>query len=129
MPNKGARDLLVGRILLLAGATLALSGPAVAAPSESAAFPASPEVLRQIKPSIEEAAINLGASPVKAFWKVTVPLMVPGIIAMVGYMIVVKIVVTLKPEAGPAGPRVADRRHRAGDTDHQERDRDGLLGR
>ena len=30
----------------------------------------------------------------------------PGLIAMVGYMIVVRIVVTLKPEAGPAGPRV-----------------------
>ena len=31
----------------------------------------------------------------------------PGIIAMLGYMLVVKIVVTLKPGAGPAGPRVA----------------------
>ena len=30
----------------------------------------------------------------------------PGIIAMCGYMIVVQIVVHLKPEAGPAGPRV-----------------------
>jgi tripartite ATP-independent transporter DctM subunit len=30
----------------------------------------------------------------------------PGVIAMVGYMIVVKIVVALRPEAGPAGPRV-----------------------
>lgn len=31
----------------------------------------------------------------------------PGIIAMLGYMLVVKIVVTLQPNAGPAGPRVA----------------------
>jgi len=31
----------------------------------------------------------------------------PGIIAMLGYMLVVKIIVTWKPEAGPAGPRVA----------------------
>ncbi len=31
----------------------------------------------------------------------------PGIIAMIGYMIVIKIVVTLNPAAGPAGPRVA----------------------
>ena len=29
----------------------------------------------------------------------------PGIIAMLGYMLVIKIIVTLKPEAGPAGPR------------------------
>ena len=30
----------------------------------------------------------------------------PGIIAMLGYMLVVQIIVTLKPAAGPAGPRV-----------------------
>ncbi|MCF8159427.1 MAG: TRAP transporter large permease [Polaromonas sp.] len=29
----------------------------------------------------------------------------PGIIAMLGYMLVIKIIVTLNPEAGPAGPR------------------------
>lgn len=42
---------------------------------------ATSSVLRQIKPSIEEAAISLGAPPAKAFWKVTVPLMLPGVIA------------------------------------------------
>ena len=31
----------------------------------------------------------------------------PGLIAMAGYMLVIRIVVTLKPEAGPAGPLVA----------------------
>lgn len=31
----------------------------------------------------------------------------PGIIAMLGYMLVIKIIVTLKPEAGPAGPRAS----------------------
>ncbi|TNF18999.1 MAG: iron ABC transporter permease [Rhodobacteraceae bacterium] len=36
--------------------------------------------LRQIKPSLEEAAVNLGAPPLKAFLTVTVPLIVPGLI-------------------------------------------------
>ena len=37
-------------------------------------------ILRQIKPSIEEAAVNLGAPPAIAFLKVTVPIMIPGIV-------------------------------------------------
>jgi iron(III) transport system permease protein len=37
--------------------------------------------LRQISPSMEEAAVSLGYSPFKAFLKVTVPLIGPGIIA------------------------------------------------
>jgi len=37
--------------------------------------------LRQIGPNMEEAAISLGYSPFRAFLKVTVPLIVPGIIA------------------------------------------------
>jgi spermidine/putrescine transport system permease protein len=32
-------------------------------------------------PSLEEAALDLGATPVKAFWNVTVPYMLPAIIA------------------------------------------------
>jgi len=39
--------------------------------------------------------------------KLFVAAVLPGIIAMLGYMLVVKIVVTWKPASGPAGPRVA----------------------
>ncbi len=38
--------------------------------------------------------------------KLFVAAVIPGLIAMIGYMIVVRIVVTLNPSAGPAGPRV-----------------------
>lgn len=37
--------------------------------------------LRQISPSMEEAAISLGYSPFRAFMRVTIPLIVPGIVA------------------------------------------------
>lgn len=37
-------------------------------------------ILRQIKPSVEEAAVNLGASPARTFASVTLPLMMPGLI-------------------------------------------------
>jgi C4-dicarboxylate transporter, DctM subunit len=39
--------------------------------------------------------------------KLFVAAVLPGVIAMIGYMVVVKIVVTMRPDAGPAGPRVA----------------------
>jgi iron(III) transport system permease protein len=42
---------------------------------------ATSAVLRQIKPSIEEAAVSLGAPPARAFARITVPLMMPGIVA------------------------------------------------
>jgi iron(III) transport system permease protein len=42
---------------------------------------ATASALRQISPSMEEAAVSLGYSPFKAFLRTTVPLIVPGIIA------------------------------------------------
>lgn len=41
----------------------------------------SSAILRNISPSIEEASINLGASDAKTFFKVTVPMMMPGVIS------------------------------------------------
>lgn len=41
----------------------------------------SSAILRNISPSIEEASINLGASDMKTFFKVTVPMMMPGVIS------------------------------------------------
>jgi iron(III) transport system permease protein len=41
----------------------------------------SAAALKQVGPSMEEAAVSLGLSPAQAFWKVTLPLIAPGVIA------------------------------------------------
>ncbi|QQO10420.1 ABC transporter permease [Breznakiella homolactica] len=41
----------------------------------------SAAILHQISPSIEEAAVSLGASNIKAFFMVTLPMMLPGVIS------------------------------------------------
>ncbi|RKX76118.1 MAG: iron ABC transporter permease [Spirochaetes bacterium] len=41
----------------------------------------SASILKQIDPSLEEAGINLGSPPGRTFRKVTVPLMIPGIVS------------------------------------------------
>jgi iron(III) transport system permease protein len=38
-------------------------------------------ILKQIDPALEEAGINLGAAPGRTFRKVTLPLMLPGILS------------------------------------------------
>lgn len=41
----------------------------------------STAIIGQISPSVEEAAISLGASEMKSFTKVTMPMMMPGVLA------------------------------------------------
>ena len=41
----------------------------------------SASILKQIRTGVEEAAINLGTIPSKAFLKITLPLMMPGVVA------------------------------------------------
>ena len=41
----------------------------------------STAIISQISPSVEEAAISLGASEFKSFRKVMVPMMLPGVLA------------------------------------------------
>jgi iron(III) transport system permease protein len=41
----------------------------------------SAAILKQIRASVEEAAISLGASPARAFARITLPLMLPGVVA------------------------------------------------
>ena len=41
----------------------------------------STAIISQISPSIEEAAISLGSGEMKAFWDVTLPMMMPGVIS------------------------------------------------
>lgn len=51
----------------------------------------SAAILRQISPSVEEASQSLGASPFKTFWKVTMPMMVPGVVsgALMSWMTII----------------------------------------
>ena len=41
----------------------------------------SSAILRQLSPSVEEASVSLGCTPMQTFWKVTAPMMMSGVIS------------------------------------------------
>jgi len=58
-------------------------------------------VIQRIEPEIEEAAINLGASPFETFWRIVVPLSRPGVLA--GYLLVFTVVLSAFTTPGMMG--------------------------
>ena len=44
-------------------------------------FAGSTAIIGQISPSVEEASISLGASQLKTFLRVTIPMMLPGVLS------------------------------------------------
>lgn len=61
--------------------------------------------LTGLNPALEEAARNLGASPLRAFWRITLPLIAPGLLAGALFAFIIsfdELVVTLFV----AGPRL-----------------------
>jgi putative spermidine/putrescine transport system permease protein len=58
-------------------------------------------VIQKIEPELEEASINLGASPFMTFWKVVVPLSRPGLIA--GSLLVFTVVLSAFTTPGMMG--------------------------
>ncbi len=62
-------------------------------------------VLERLDPSLEEAAADQGASPIQTFWRVTLPLSLPGVSAgcILVFMNVLGAYVTPKLLGGPSG--------------------------
>jgi putative spermidine/putrescine transport system permease protein len=58
-------------------------------------------VIQRIEPEIEEASINLGASPIETFWRIVVPLSRPGVLA--GYLLVFTVVLSAFTTPGMMG--------------------------
>ncbi|NMD43093.1 MAG: molybdate ABC transporter permease subunit [Firmicutes bacterium] len=75
----------LGRLLLKLGTTVIFSWSATVIASTVVAFPLMYQTARgafeQIEPNVENAARTLGASEWTTFWRVTVPLAWPGIMA------------------------------------------------
>lgn len=58
-------------------------------------------VIQRIEPEIEEASINLGASPFETFWRVVFPLSRPGLLA--GFLLVFTVVLSAFTTPGMMG--------------------------
>jgi putative spermidine/putrescine transport system permease protein len=58
-------------------------------------------VIQRIEPEIEEASINLGASPFQTFWRIVLPLSRPGVLA--GYLLVFTVVLSAFTTPGMMG--------------------------
>ncbi len=75
----------LGRLLLKLGTTVIFSWSATVIASTVVAFPLMYQTARgafeQIEPNVENAARTLGASEWTTFWRITVPLAWPGIMA------------------------------------------------
>ena len=75
----------IGRLLSLAGTTVIFSWPATIISAVVVTFPlmymAARGAFEQVDANIEDAARTLGASELKVFWSVTIPLAWPGVIA------------------------------------------------
>lgn len=58
-------------------------------------------VIQRIEPEIEEASINLGASPFETLWRIVVPLSRPGVLA--GYLLMFTVVLSAFTTPGMMG--------------------------
>jgi putative spermidine/putrescine transport system permease protein len=65
--------------------------------------------LQALDPALERAAQNLGASPAQTFWRVTLPLSLPGVLAGVSLVIALTLGIYITPllVAGPLQPLFA----------------------
>jgi ABC-type spermidine/putrescine transport system permease subunit I len=65
--------------------------------------------LQDRDPTLERAAQNLGATPLQTFWRVTLPLSMPGVLAGTGLVIALTLGIYITPllVAGPLQPLFA----------------------
>ncbi|HWT83210.1 MAG TPA: ABC transporter permease, partial [Candidatus Methylomirabilis sp.] len=65
--------------------------------------------LQSLDPALERAAASLGASPTQAFWRVTLPLSMPGVMAGITLVVALTLGIYITPllVAGPLQPLLA----------------------